>query len=224
MRSWDSRPDTYVCDEPLYAHYLASTGLDHPERDVVIRQGETDWRKVVEWLTGPVPEGKPIFYQKHMAHHLLPGMEGEWLATLRNALLIRDPEEMLISLGKVVPDPTLEDTGLPQQIDLFERVQEFTGRRPPIIDARDVLERPRALLGRLCEALRVDFANEMLRWRPGPRETDGPWARYWYSKVEASSSFQPYRPPATALPSHLRDLERTCRSIYEELHRHRLTT
>ncbi len=31
MRSFDSRPDTVVCDEPLYAHYLTQTQYDfHP--------------------------------------------------------------------------------------------------------------------------------------------------------------------------------------------------
>ena len=30
MRSWGNRPDTFVCDEPLYAHYLLKTGIAHP--------------------------------------------------------------------------------------------------------------------------------------------------------------------------------------------------
>jgi hypothetical protein len=66
MRAWGDRPDTFVCDEPFYAHYLQATGLAHPGADEVIATGETDWRKVVARLTGDVPEGKPIFYQKQM--------------------------------------------------------------------------------------------------------------------------------------------------------------
>ena len=30
MRSFGSRSDTFVTDEPFYAHYLAETGADHP--------------------------------------------------------------------------------------------------------------------------------------------------------------------------------------------------
>ena len=30
MRSWGSRVDTFVCDEPFYANYLKVTNLDHP--------------------------------------------------------------------------------------------------------------------------------------------------------------------------------------------------
>ncbi|HEV7763216.1 MAG TPA: hypothetical protein VGO78_29600, partial [Acidimicrobiales bacterium] len=76
LRAWENRDDTVVVDEPLYAHYLAVTGLDHPGRDEVIRAGETDWRTVVAGLLGPPPSGAPVgvgvVYQKHMAHHLVP--------------------------------------------------------------------------------------------------------------------------------------------------------
>src|SRR5437868_11779478 len=123
MRSWGNRPDTFVADEPLYAHYLKTTGLPHPGAAEVIASQEADWRKVAAWLTGPVPEGKRIWYQKHMAHHLLPDIDGEWLAALTHCFLIRNPEDMLPSLLRFLPGAGLRDTGLPQQIALFERVR-----------------------------------------------------------------------------------------------------
>ena len=45
MRSWENRPDCRVVDEPLYAYYLAETGLDHPGREEVIAAGDTAWRR-----------------------------------------------------------------------------------------------------------------------------------------------------------------------------------
>src|SRR5438034_1279920 len=119
MRAWGNRSDTFVCDEPLYAHYLLKTGVVHPGRDEVIAHHETDWRKVIAWLTGPVPEAKSIFYQKHMTHHLLPEIDRGWLTLLTHCFLIRDPREVLLSLSKVIPNPRLEDTGLPQQVEIF---------------------------------------------------------------------------------------------------------
>ena len=74
LRAWGNRADTFVCDEPFYAHYLRETGAPHPGADEVISGQENDWQKVVEFLLGPVPTGDAIFYQKHMAHHLLPNM------------------------------------------------------------------------------------------------------------------------------------------------------
>jgi hypothetical protein len=90
MRSFGSRADTVVCDEPLYAHYLLRTGREHPMADEIVRRHESDWRKVAAWLVGPLPEEKSVFYQKHMAHHLLPEIERDWLASLEHAFLIRE--------------------------------------------------------------------------------------------------------------------------------------
>ena len=36
MRSFGSRPDTAVSDEPFYAHYLKATGIDHPGREEIL--------------------------------------------------------------------------------------------------------------------------------------------------------------------------------------------
>src|SRR5581483_4403695 len=58
MRAWGNRSDTAVIDEPFYACYLKMTGKKHPGADEVIAAGETDWRKVVNRLIGPAPEGK----------------------------------------------------------------------------------------------------------------------------------------------------------------------
>src|SRR3989454_6066060 len=94
MRAWGNRDDTFVCDEPFYAHYLVKTGLSHPMAQEVIASQENDWRKVADWLRGPVPRGKAIFYQKQMSHHLLPDMGRDWLANVTNCFLIRDPAEV----------------------------------------------------------------------------------------------------------------------------------
>jgi hypothetical protein len=223
MRSWGSRPDTAVCDEPLYAHYLLRTGLAHPGADEVIAHHQTDWRRVVESLRGPVPEGRAIFYQKHMAHHLLPEIELEWLDGLTSCFLIREPRAMIVSLAKFIAVPALEQTGLPQQVTLFERVRERTGRVPPVVDARDVLTDPRRLLSRLCGRLGVPFMEEMLSWAPGPRATDGIWARHWYGEVERSTGFAPCQPRDEPVPDRLRPLLEECEPLYERLHGHRLT-
>lgn len=222
MRAWGNRPDTAVCDEPLYAHYLKVTGLPHPGVAEVIAHHETDWRKVVAWLTGPIPEGRAIFYQKHMTHHLLPSIDRAWLDELTHAFLIRDPREMLTSLLRKYPRAGLDDTGLPQQVELFRRMRDATGRTPAVVDARDVLENPRRTLGLLCEALGVPFDEAMLSWPPGRRETDGVWARYWYDAVEKSTGFEPYRPKSEPVPPSHQPMLDTCMQLYGELHAARL--
>ncbi|HSF78783.1 MAG TPA: hypothetical protein VLA38_09220 [Steroidobacteraceae bacterium] len=222
LRSWGARPDTFVCDEPLYAHYLQVSGAPHPAREQVIQSHDTDWRRVTDWLTGPVPEGKPIFYQKHMAKHLLPEVGRDWLDKLTHAFLIRDPADMLASFARIVPDPTLEDTGLPLQCELFDQVAGRAGRAPPVIDSRDVLENPAALLRRLCDALEVPYLEEMLHWPAGPRDTDGVWAPHWYAAVEASTGFAPPGPRRAGPPPELAALYDEAMPYYERLGAHRL--
>lgn len=223
MRSWGNRPDTYVCDEPLYAHYLLATGrTNHPGYAETIAEHETDWRRVVTWLTGPIPEGKTVYYQKHMAHHILPGMDLDWVDSLTNCLLIREPREMLTSLVEFLPAPRLEDTGLPRQLWLFEHLRGRLGDAPPVLDAKDVLESPRKILGLLCESVRVPYTEEMLRWEPGLRTTDGAWAPYWYEKVAQTTSFGSYRPKNDSVPEVLLPLLEQCEGIYSQLYQARL--
>ncbi len=222
MRSWENRPDTIVCDEPFYANYLLATGLDHPGRDAVIASQPTDWRAVVEGLLAPLPTGIHIFYQKHMAHHLAPQIGRDWMAECVNALLIRDPAEMLTSLDKVLTEPTARDTGLPQQVDLFHWLREQTGTPPLVIDARDILQRPREMLSALCDAVGVPFSERMLSWPPGRRESDGIWAPHWYATVEASTGFAPYQQKSDVVRPELEEVLQVCRDAYDQLQPHRL--
>lgn len=222
MRSFGSRPDTAVSDEPLYAHYLLVTGVGHPGRDDVIGAQENDWRKVTASLTGPVPGGRAIWYQKHMAHHLLPVVGREWLDRLTHAFLIREPDEMLASLLRTFPEAGLADTGLPQQWEIFERVAQRLGRAPPVVLSSDLLRDPGAMLTKLCQALGIAFLPAMLSWPPGRRETDGVWAPHWYAAVEASTGFEPWKPKPVTLPAAQQPLLTECRGWYEKLQLHRL--
>jgi hypothetical protein len=222
MRSWGNRPDTAVTDEPLYAHYLSVTGKPHPGAAEVIAAGETDWRTVAATLTDAVPGGQPIWYQKHMTHHLLPHIDREWLAGITNCFLIRHPREVLNSYVKVVAKATDDDTGFPQQLDLFAWVRDRSGGTPPVVDAADVLRDPRRTLGLLCDAVGVRFTDAMLSWPPGPRATDGVWAKDWYSDVVKSTGFRPFAARAEPLPERLRGLYERCLACYEVLFDHRL--
>ncbi len=222
LRSFGSRPDTAVTDEPLYAHYLKATDIRHPGREQVLASQPTDWREVAAQLTGPVPGNRAIWYQKHMAHHLLSTIGRDWLDNLAHAFLIREPDEMLASLVKTYPAAGLADTGLPQQCEIFDRVADRLGRAPPVVLASDVLKDPRALLTKLCAALGIDFLPKMLAWEPGRRATDGVWARHWYAAVEASTSFEPWQPKSVALSPALRRLLDECRPWYEKLYALRL--
>jgi hypothetical protein len=223
MRAWGNRRDTFVVDEPFYACYLKQTRADHPGAEEVVARGETDWRKIVAHLTGDVPGGRRIFYQKQMTHHLLPEIDRSWLGGVTNCFLIRDPADVIVSYIKKNNDPTLEDVGFIQQADIFDWVCEHTGRTPAVIDANDVLENPERVLRLLCEAVDVEFTEAMLSWAPGLRTTDGIWAKHWYNEVATSTGFRkPGRTKVASVPERLRNIHDASQECYERLYRHRL--
>lgn len=217
MRAWDNRGDCAVSDEPLYAHYLAQTRLDHPGRDEVIAAGDTDWRRVVAALTGPVPGGQALWYQKHMAHHLLPGIQTGWVHRLVNLFLVRDPTLVVASYLKSRASVEPQDIGLLQQARLFDELAQRSGQAPPVIDAERFLRHPEPQLRSLCERLRIDFTPRMLQWPAGPRASDGVWAPHWYAAVWQSTGFEPPRERRVALDTHAAKVAEACRGAYEKL-------
>lgn len=222
LRSFENRADTAVVDEPFYAHYLRVTGLDHPGRDEIVAMGETDWRKVTRHLVGPIPGGHTLFYQKHMTHHLLPVIERDFLDRVTSVFLLRDPREVLVSYVRTRPNVTLEDLGVREQAGLFDEVAARTGTTPLALDANDLLRDPEAHLRALCEALGIPFSERMLRWPPGPRPTDGVWAKHWYASVEASTGFEPPRERRPSVPAEHRALVEEAMAHHERLHALRL--
>jgi hypothetical protein len=221
MRAWENRPDTVVVDEPLYAYYLAATGLDHPGRNEVIASQRTSWQEVLRGLArDPLPPGVTIEYAKHMTHHVLPSIDLAAFAPFRHAFLIREPRSLLTSYARVRASPTLDDLGLRRQTWLFEK---FGG---PVVDSGDLLAAPEATLRALCGALDVPFSTAMLSWPPGPRDSDGVWAPHWYESVWRSTGFTPPPPAGPSAPPPLdpalEALLARCLPYYEKLRKNKI--
>ena len=218
MRSWENREDTVVVDEPLYAAYLARTGVDHPGRDAVIASQPTDPATVVRDLLAPLPEGVRVHYAKHMTHHLAEDDDLAWTAAFRNVLLVRDPAEVVASYVRSREACEPRDIGLLQQVRLLEAWH----RTPPVIDAGDFLRDPETYLRWLCDWLGTAFTPRMLSWPAGPRPSDGVWAPYWYDTVWRSTGFEPWRPREVSLSPHDAAVAEACRPAYDTLHALRL--
>jgi hypothetical protein len=222
MRSFGSRADTAVSDEPFYGAFLKETGADHPMREAVVAAMDCDWGSVLRALRGPAPGGRPIWYQKHMWHHMAGPIGAADFRGFTHAFLIRDPARMIASYLRKREEATFEDFGLERQAAFFEREADRLGRAPPVVDAADVLADPEGTLTSLCAALGIPFDPAMLAWQPGRRATDGVWASHWYGAVERSTGFAPPDDEAPALPPQARRLADRCRPYYLALARHRL--
>jgi hypothetical protein len=221
MYSFRQRPDTVVVDEPLYGHYLRVTGAAHPGEKEVMAAMDCDGERVVrEVILGPCE--RQILFMKNMAHHLVE-LDRNFLNYITNVLLIRDPEEMLPSLARQLPNPTLRDTGLAQQAEILDLILDKDAE-PVVLDAKYLLLDPPGTLERACKKLGIPFESSMLSWPAGPKPEDGVWARYWYDGVHSSTAFAPYRPKTEPFPERLEPLLRECRPFYERLRRFAITT
>ena len=220
MRAWENRADCTVVDEPLYAAYLAETGLDHPLREEILASQPTDWRAVVPTLTKGAC-GSPLSYQKHMTQHLLPTMDRGWIGSLRNAFLVRDPRRVVASYAAKRGRPTLDDLGLLQQAALYDELVAG-GACPAVLAAEDVLREPRRALVALCEALDIAFDEAMLAWPKGPRDSDGVWARHWYGSVRDSTEFSAPGQAPSPLDPDLEALIEACEAPFRRLWNARL--
>jgi Sulfotransferase domain len=222
MRSFASRSDTFVSDEPFYGCFLKSTGADHPMREETIAAMDCDWASVVATLRGHAPDGSPVWYQKHMWHHMAGPIGYDDFEGFTHAFLIREPEQMIASYLRRREAAAFENFGLDRQTLFFQREAQRLGHAPPVVDANDVLTNPEAVLSRLCEAVGISWDPAMLSWKPGRRRTDGPWAPHWYAAVEKSTGFGPPETGAVALPDDARRVAERCRPYYEQLAAHRI--
>jgi hypothetical protein len=216
MYSFAQRSDCKVFDEPLYAHYLSKSDARHyhPGAAEVIATMENDGEKVVQDLILGETD-VPVLFFKQMTHHL---KELDWgfMAQTVNIILTRDPFEMLPSYAQQIEHPTLYDVGYAMHLELLDFLQKL-GQTPPVLDSKQTLLNPRAVLSQLCEQIGIPFEETMLRWPAGARPEDGSWQKYWYDAVHRSTGFQPYRPKEGDFPEGLRPLLAQCQPYYEKL-------
>lgn len=216
MYAFAARGDTAVWDEPFYAAYLARTGLDHPMRDAIIAAGQSDPEAVIARLTGPVPGGKPVFYQKHMCQHMLPGIRTDWLRECVNVFLIRHPARVLASFAAKRENPDAGELGFARQAELFDMLRG-QGLPAVVVDSADIRADPAAVLARLCGAIGLNYSDAMLNWPAGGHADDGVWAPVWYGAVHRSTGFAGPEGPLPELSGRFAAMVKVALPHYERL-------
>ncbi|HEY4349179.1 MAG TPA: hypothetical protein VGM80_16510 [Gaiellaceae bacterium] len=217
MYAFRQRPDTRVVDEPLYAHYLATTSerSEHPLTDAVVASMSPDAEVVADTvICGPTDH--PVLFFKQMAHHLVPGVPSRVLTHCVNVLLIRDPVEVLTTVVRQLPNPTMVDIGIARELALLHELREL-GQEPPVVDAKRLQNEPERVLSELCARVGIGWDPVMLSWPAGAKPEDGVWAPAWYANAHTTTGFLPHRPKAEAVPEHVTALAVEATLIYDEL-------
>ena len=224
MRSFENRLDCFVSDEPFYAYFLSKTKLKHPLYNEIIKSGLTDYNQIIKYITGANPALKKIWYQKHMAHHILNRDNIDWVKHMKNCLLIRHPKDVILSYSKKNNIHNIEQLGYLQQIQIYKTLTEDLEILPIIIDAQDLLINPKKMLIELCKNLEIEFDNKMLSWPTGIRKTDGIWAKHWYKQVECTNGFKPYIEINRKIPIKYQRLNDICMEYYDFLYQKRISS
>jgi len=208
MRAWSSRIDSYISDEPLYAYYLKEKKLNHPMRDEIINFYPNNFKDVLKPITSNVPDNKKIWYQKHMAHHLINLDNLEWLFELNNCILIRDPKYVISSYLKKNSLKHISELGYVQQWQIFNFLKKHK-KEVVVIDSNILLNDPEKILSNWCHKIGIKYDSKMLTWEKGEHRYDGIWGKHWYNNVVKSTGFnKPYNKRVT--------LDESYQQIYRE--------
>lgn len=221
MRSFGARSDTVCIDEPFYAAYLAKTGLNHPMREAILAAHENDADTVIQNIAY-APSPAPIYYQKHMCHHMVDGIDRGWMAHVRHAFLIRHPMRVLASYAKKTEEVSLDAIGFQQQCAIFEHVTQNLGQKAIVIDSDDILANPGAMLQSLCAALGMEYQEAMLSWQSGIHSEDGIWASHWYGAVIGSTGFGKPTSDVPTLPPEYAAIAAEAMPLYEAMATHKI--
>ena len=188
MRSFGTRSDFEILDEPFYAAYLKKTGIQHPMFDEIISSQLSNYKQVADYcINGQVD--KPYQYQKHMTHHMIKNYHEDLILSLKNVILIRKPELVLNSYKKKNKNYEFKDLGFQQIYEIYEFIYNRLRYFPLVIDADDLQNNPELTLRKLCNSLEIPFFISMLNWSSGSKKYDGIWGAHWYKEINKTTSF-----------------------------------
>ena len=191
MRSWSSRNDTFVSDEPFYAYYLKEQQLKHPMYEEIIEYYPNTYDDVVKSLISEIPNDKEHWYQKHMAHHLIDLNNIDWIKKFQNCILIRHPKDVINSYIKKNTLNHVDELGYTQQYKIM-RYLDKVGKKFIVIDSNILLNNPEKILSQWCNSISLEFDSSMLKWQKGNHPQDGIWWKHWYDNVITTTHFQKF--------------------------------
>ena len=216
MRSWSSRNDTFVSDEPFYAFYLKETGLKHPMAKEIIAHYPNTYEEVINSINKEIPESKKIWYQKHMAHHLINLENIEWIEDFHNCFLIRHPKDVISSYIRKNKLNNINELGYPQQYALIQYLQKIR-KNILVIDASDLLNNPEIILNHWCNHLNILFDKKMLHWNEGFYSTDGIWGEHWYNNIIKTTKFEKFQNKSKNIPKEYYSIYDEALGYYKKL-------
>ena len=233
-RAFEQLNECLVLDSPFYTPYLIVTNSELPEKQEVLANLENEPNRIINQITGELPQGKSFSFQRHIAKTVLPQFDRYWLELMQHFFLIRHPKKIIASYYKAMQkypgkqNFTIEDIGLKALNDIFQDIQTITGKTPLVIDADDIAQNPSQVLKFLCKYFEIDFSDKMLTWKqPGLQNSEllksnlsyssELWEKTWYSTISKSQGFLPYQAIEVDLTKEILPMLEESLPIYEKI-------
>ncbi|GAX22762.1 hypothetical protein FisN_11Hh347 [Fistulifera solaris] len=194
LYSFEARDDCCALDEPLYRQWMIDNPqIPRPYRTEMI-EGAPGWEKEQLSLSDRLQTAMSrhrVIFCKHMAKHApqfdfkqYPDTE---TVRHKHVLLIRDPVAVLSS-WKQSSEVHGEDIPTASEIGLLDLLQihAAVSNAAVVLNSDGLVQNPPQILKELCDSLNIPYTEQMMRWKSGPHECDGPWAPWWYHQVHQS--------------------------------------
>jgi sulfate adenylyltransferase len=214
-RVFVERDDFEVLHEPFSAsYYYGEDRLSDRFADAEPK-AEYGFERVAEDVFRPREER---VFLKDMAYHAKKLLSPEFASRFVNTFIVRDPKYVLMSLYKMWPDFTLEETGYEDLYKMF-RYATDAGEEVAVVDAMTFTENPAGVLAAYCEHLQVPFTAGSLTWESRDVKRWDNWEG-WHADAEESTGIKPATRRDPELPAELEEAYEYCLPYYYELAAH----
>jgi sulfate adenylyltransferase len=214
-RVFVERDDFEVLHEPFSAAYYYGEDRISDRFVDAEPKAEYGYQRVLEDVLRP--REKRVFV-KDMAYHAKALLGPGFASRFVNTFIVRDPKYVLVSLYKMWPDFTLEETGYEDLYRLF-RYATDAGEDVAVVDAMTFSENPAGVLAAYCEHLEVPFRSGSLSWESGDVSGWDNWEG-WHEEAERSTGIKPAERRDPELPPELEAAYEHCLPYYYELAAH----
>jgi sulfate adenylyltransferase len=214
-RVFVERDDFEVLHEPFSAsYYYGEDRLSNRFADAEPK-AEYSYERVLEDVFRPREQR---VFLKDMAYQAKKVLSPEFASRFANTFIVRDPKYVLMSLYKMWPDFTLEETGYEDLYRLF-RYATDAGEDVAVVDAMTFSENPSGVLAAYCEHLEVPFTSGSLTWESRDVQRWDNWEG-WHADAEESTGIEPATRRDPELPEELEAAYEHCLPYYYELAAH----
>lgn len=214
-RVFVERDDFEVLHEPFSASYYYGEDRVSDRFADAEPKAEYNHENVLEDVLRP--REKRAFV-KDMAYHARSLFGPEFASSFANTFIVRDPKYVLVSLYKMWPDFTLEETGYEQIYRLFRLAQD-AGQEAIVVDAMTFSENPAGVLASYCERLQIPFRSGSLTWEPREVRRWEDWEG-WHEEAQESSGIKRAERRDPELPEELQEAYEHCLPYYYQLAAH----